>query len=329
MARPHTAADASLRRAALIGAQQVNCSELPCEHPDVAPLSAVQHQSREYELVINELRTLLAGQEPHAEPVPSLWASPAGERPDRAGKGGALSSGSDSRAGQRPPAAPSARAKAAPAAQVHSRPPSVTTPPRASPRGHTPKPASESNSQSKRVSPVQARRVRPVTPPRYEPREPHRNVEVAPLHRGTVSVPRAEPPVPYQTLISSLQALDRRKSKSPSKQEDHRAEGSPLGRGAGEGVGLGATESAPRPRPPMGSPGAKRAPGGDYLDRLLRQLREEKQRQGNRDEELLSTGARSLPDRPWTSSSGNDSWREATEMATSVHLATRAWETEG
>lgn len=81
---------------------------------------------------------------------------------------------------------------------------------------------------------------------------------------------------------------------------------------------LGAAESAPRPRPPMGSPGAKRAPGGDYLDRLLRQLRAEKQRQGNRDEELLSTGAKSLPDRPWTSSRGDDSWRVATEMATSV-----------
>ncbi len=254
----------------------------------------VQRQSREYELVIEELRALLASRDCEAEPVPTLRGTPSTEQPESPHKDSPLSPRGRSRPGQRP-AAPAMSAKHASAPSLkrtQSSPPKMS---RGAPQKLT----------TKNAKPPVASRTAPLRSQKAarQEAEPVTGQQSAPVdHSKTALAPAslAQPPIPYQQLISSLQALDQRKALSHSPPRDDYGGASEQGWGAHiETV----DRSLHRERQAMQHvPDAKRAAGSSYLDRLLRQLKLEQQQGArgmdsrSRDTELLSSGEKSLPD---------------------------------
>ena len=251
--------------------------------------------------MIDELRAALAAHDPAGEPVPALRAPGPQERPERPPGSAKPPPGPASRLGPRRAAAPAPSARPAPLARTQSSPPRLPLPSRVVDRGQKPAPAREPR--------------RPAKSPERGPSHAQQSSAHSPESSSVVGPSTGQVPtrIPYQELMSSLHELDLRMARSPPRDQgaqDKKAGGGP-GRGAaGESPNLGhKSVFAARPRPQ--SPEAKRAPGRSYLDRLLRQLREEQaaQRGATHEQELLSSGTKSLPQEHWrrTSSRGMSS----------------------
>ncbi|GAQ86334.1 hypothetical protein KFL_002830110 [Klebsormidium nitens] len=265
---------------------------------------ASQRQSHEYELVINELRAALATCDPAGEPVPVLRTTGLREAPESPRRNVAPQPGPGTRLGPRRPGNAPSGERPGPLARTQSSPPRLPPPARVASRVVTPQPASEPRGRAKSPERGPGRAQQRTRPsPNMSPRE---GSSPAPMQQGRPSTPPER--IPYQELMSSLHELDQRMARSPPRHRvglDQEALGS--GSGAQRGWQPPGYVSPPPARPLARSAAAKRAPARSYLDRLLRQLREEQtaaQRGGSHDQELLSSGTKSLPPEHWNRTKG-------------------------
>lgn len=264
-----------------------------------------QRQSHEYELVINELRAALATCDPAGEPVPGLRATAPRETPESPIRNPVSQSGPGNRLGPRRPAGLPPGVRPVPLPRTQSSPPRLLPPPRLVSRVPTPQPASESRRRTK--SPERGPSRAPQRTRPSSERDPLETGSPAPAQQGRPATPPAR--IPYQELMNSLHELDLRMARSPPRDRDG-SNMKAVENGSGVQMGLRPPrhDSPPSARPAAQSPAGQRAPGRSYLDRLLRQLREEQAAAaplgGSRDQELLSSGTKSLPPEHWNRTKG-------------------------